>query len=64
VLIRNYRNISVFTAVLTDWWERLSAAIEMIKFHFYRGWKAAPTGQKDNRFKAAKFLALIRRAAL
>jgi hypothetical protein len=36
----------------------------MIKFHFYRGWKAAPTGQKDNRFKAAKFLALIRRAAL
>ncbi|MGD9291040.1 MAG: hypothetical protein PVG74_25705, partial [Desulfobacterales bacterium] len=39
----NYRNFSVFSAVLTDWWERLSAAIEMIKFHFYRGWKAAPS---------------------
>ena len=37
---------------MTDWWERLSSRDDPGN----RGWKAAPTSQKNNQFKNTKFL--------
>jgi hypothetical protein len=53
-----------FSAVLTDWWERLSAAIRMELYHLKSRLKTAPTSLKHNRVQDYNVSISIRRAAL